>query len=87
MSAGRELAVLGRDGEQLGAREPLRRSAFVDVHVRRLGADHRLVRAREGVDRGDVRAAAVEDEERPCPVAEMAAEQRLGAPGPRVGAV
>jgi hypothetical protein len=42
---GGELAVLGGDGEQLRARDPLRRPALVDVHVRGLGAHHSLVGA------------------------------------------
>ena len=37
---GAELAVLGGDGEQLGAGEPLGRAALVDVHVGDVGADH-----------------------------------------------
>ena len=84
---GAELAVLGGDGEQLGAGEPLGRAALVDVHVGDVGADHRLVGSGERVDRGDVGAAAVEDAEPARLGAEMLAKELLGARGPVVGAV
>ena len=79
--------MLGGDGEQLGAGEPLGRAALVDVHVGDVGADHRLVRSGERVDRGDVGAAAVEDAEPARLGAEMLAKELLGARGPGVGAV
>ena len=72
--AGGELAVGGLDREQLDAGDPLRRAALVDVQVRGRGADDRLVGAGESVDRGDVGAGAVEDQERLGLLAEVLAK-------------
>ena len=85
--AGVELAVAVGDGEQLRPGDALRRSALVDVHVGDVGADHRLLRSGQGVDRGDVGARAVEDAEGARVGAEVAAKDGLGALGPGVGAV
>ena len=47
----------------LTAGDALGRAALVDVHVGDVGADHRLERAGQRVERGDVGAGAVEDAE------------------------
>ena len=72
-----ELAVLGRDGQQLDAGDRLRSAALVDVHVRRLGADHRLPRATHGAQRQHVRRAAGEHEERARARPEVLGEHRF----------
>ena len=86
-SSGRELAVLGRDGEELDAGDALGGAALVDVHVGGLGADHGLEAAGQRVERGDVGAGSVEDGEAAGVGAEVLAEELLDALGPGVAAV
>ena len=62
--------------QQLDAGDALGRAALVDVHVGDVGADDGLVRRGERVDREDVGAGAVEDEERRRGLAEVLAEAR-----------
>ena len=59
----RELAVGGRQVDELAAGEALRRAALVHVDVRGLGADDGLEGPQHGGQRGDVAAGAVEDRE------------------------
>ena len=74
MSSGVSLPCAVATVSSFVPREPLRGAALVDVHVGDVGADHRLERAGEGVDRGDVGAGAVEDEERARLGAEVLAD-------------
>ena len=82
----RQLAVRRRHVDQLGAGDALRGAALVDVDVRRLGADHGLVRPQDGGERGDVAAGAVEDGER-LDVAEQLPQAAPQAGRPKVVAV
>ena len=76
-----ELPVGSRGGQELHPRDPLGRPALVDVEVRGLGADHGLVGAGERLEREDVGAGAVEDQERLGLLAEVLAKA-LGARRP-----
>ena len=84
---GRELPVLGGDGVELGAGDPLGCAALVDVHVRGVGADHRLEAARERVEGGDVGPGPVEDGEVAGVRTEVGAEELLDPLRPRVAAI
>ena len=83
---GRQLAVGGRQVDELAAGEALRRAALVHVDVRRLGADDGLERTHHRGQRRDVAAGAVEDRER-VDVAEDLAHALLQRQGPVVVAV
>jgi hypothetical protein len=56
-------AVRRRHAEELAAGEAFGGAAFVDVDVRQVGADHRLVGPHQRLNAEDVGAGAVEDEE------------------------
>jgi hypothetical protein len=75
----RQLALGVGDRQQLGLGDALGRAALVDVHVSDVGADDTLEGLGQGVDRGDVRATAVEHREGFRALAEVLAEPLAGA--------
>ena len=83
----RELPVLDRDVDQLAAREALEGAALVDVEMRELWADHRLVRSQRGGERDHVRPGSVPAEEYARVRTQLGAEGALDARRTRIVAV
>jgi hypothetical protein len=84
---GPQLAVLGRDRDELAAGEPLGRAALVDVDVRGLGADDRLVGREQALQADDVGARAAPREHDGRRHAEDVVDLTDGPLGPGVGPV
>ena len=84
---GRELAVVGRDGQELDAGDPLGSAALVDVDVRGGCRDHGAPAGEHRLQPDDVRAGAVEDRERLDALAEVLDEDLLQPRGVLVLAV
>ncbi len=84
---GGELAVVGRDGQQLDPGDPLGCAALVDVDVGGGCRDHGAPAREHRLQADDVRAGAVEDRERLDALAEVVREHLLQPRGVLVLAV
>ncbi len=81
---GGQLAIGRRQVDQLASGQQLRRAAFIEVDVRRLGADDRVEGPCHGAQREHIGAGAIPDQERLGIVAELRPEPRQSALRPRV---